>query len=460
MLRPHAAGPFHRVSHTHWLHDGFVFPILFPNPQRTPGWHPQLRLPNGVRAVRTKISMPMFYRWQLIARPKALLQEVAATHDAWPSDTPLALQRDDYTFPFAKGTAVVAGCVNDDIETGCTYVSVVDDRDVPLAGSRWRSVPSAKLQPRHGVAAVELTDDGAWPANTLLELQVQTALAFAKGSAVVSVGVGEGDLAGMTYVKVVDVNTGLLAKGAVQLAVPSTDLQLRVGPCGMANEHLFRAGRLFQQYVATQAARCDVYRAAWIRSPAGQKQIRAEEYGSLVDAAAQGDDLSRVGKAVVCPSSEHGSRRAMAVLFLNCMAMVQRFGRPDLFITVTCNPNHPDILRSLLPGQHPTDRPDLIARYFNRQVHALLEVLTEGQVFGAFEMYSAIIEFQQRNLPHLHLLLRLVKGPRDPSEYDQYVSAEIPPNTDPDLQKTVLDLMTHITHEKVNARLSAGMGAA
>ena len=83
-----------------------------------------------------------------------------------------------------------------------------------------------------------------------------------------------------------------------------------------------------------------------------------------------GIDLHRVGKSVVCPSSERGSRRAMAVLFLNAMAMVARFGPPDFFITVTCNPNHPDILASLLPGQHPTDRPDVIARYFALQVHS------------------------------------------------------------------------------------------
>ena len=45
----------------------------------------------------------------------------------------------------------------------------------------------------------------------------------------------------------------------------------------------------------------------------------------------------------------------MAVLFLNVMAMVGRFGKPDLFITITCNPNQPDILASLLDGQTPAE---------------------------------------------------------------------------------------------------------
>ena len=52
----------------------------------------------------------------------------------------------------------------------------------------------------------------------------------------------------------------------------------------------------------------------------------------------------------VNPEEDPYSRRAMAVLFLNPMATVSRCGPPDLFITITCNPNHPDILASLLPG--------------------------------------------------------------------------------------------------------------
>lgn len=80
-------------------------------------------------------------------------------------------------------------------------------------------------------------------------------------------------------------------------------------------------------------------------------------------------------------------------------------------------------------------------------MHELLAVLADGQILGAYEMYSAVIEFQQRNLPHLHLLLKLIEGPRDPAEYDRYVSAEIPPDTDPVLRKAVLDLMVHLKHK-------------
>ena len=33
------------------------------------------------------------------------------------------------------------------------------------------------------------------------------------------------------------------------------------------------------------------------------------------------------------------------------MAIVHAHGKPDLFITMTMNPNHPDVVAALLPGQ-------------------------------------------------------------------------------------------------------------
>lgn len=48
--------------------------------------------------------------------------------------------------------------------------------------------------------------------------------------------------------------------------------------------------------------------------------------------------------------------------FLNAMAIVQRFGKPDYFITMTCNPYWEEIIGNLEPGQEPQDRPELVAR--------------------------------------------------------------------------------------------------
>ena len=50
-----------------------------------------------------------------------------------------------------------------------------------------------------------------------------------------------------------------------------------------------------------------------------------------------------------------------------------KLGYADIFLTITCNPNWPEILRSLFPEQLPKDRPDLCARVFNLKRGLLLQ---------------------------------------------------------------------------------------
>jgi len=45
--------------------------------------------------------------------------------------------------------------------------------------------------------------------------------------------------------------------------------------------------------------------------------------------------------------------------FLNALTLVQKYGKPDLFITMTCNPNWPEIKNNLVKGEHAENRPDL-----------------------------------------------------------------------------------------------------
>ena len=64
------------------------------------------------------------------------------------------------------------------------------------------------------------------------------------------------------------------------------------------------------------------------------------------------------------------------------MGIVRSLGKPDLFITMTCNPKWPEITRELLPGQSAADRPDLITRVFNLRLKELLRDLTKKLIFG------------------------------------------------------------------------------
>ena len=75
----------------------------------------------------------------------------------------------------------------------------------------------------------------------------------------------------------------------------------------------------------------------------------------------------------ILPSSFINSPRYMHKLFQDAMSVVRVFGKPDLFITFTCNPYWVEIKRELLSGQVPADRPDLLLRKFKSiflNVHA------------------------------------------------------------------------------------------
>ena len=54
-------------------------------------------------------------------------------------------------------------------------------------------------------------------------------------------------------------------------------------------------------------------------------------------------------KRVILPASHYGSTRWYRKKNLESLAIVQKHGKPNLFITMTCNPNHPQILAALPP---------------------------------------------------------------------------------------------------------------
>ena len=62
----------------------------------------------------------------------------------------------------------------------------------------------------------------------------------------------------------------------------------------------------------------------------------------------------------------------MQQLFQDAMAIVRKLGKPDYFITFTCNAEWPEITAELLPGQTAWDRPDVVAHVFKLKLKALL----------------------------------------------------------------------------------------
>lgn len=68
------------------------------------------------------------------------------------------------------------------------------------------------------------------------------------------------------------------------------------------------------------------------------------------------------------------------------MAVVRHFGYPDLFITFTCNPKWPEILRFLFgKNVNPEDRPEILCRLFKIKLDSMINDFKEKHVFGELD---------------------------------------------------------------------------
>lgn len=61
----------------------------------------------------------------------------------------------------------------------------------------------------------------------------------------------------------------------------------------------------------------------------------------------------------------------------DAIAYVRHYGRPDLFITFTCNPAWDDIQQLSLPGQSPVDRHDITACVFRQKLKSLMDFMVK-----------------------------------------------------------------------------------
>lgn len=131
------------------------------------------------------------------------------------------------------------------------------------------------------------------------------------------------------------------------------------------------------------------------------------------------EELNVESEAVkVLPATHPGSPRYMQQQYQNAMAIVRRFGRPDIFLSeccesmaplhlmtlaITCNPSWEEIKENC-EVQAPCgtvvkltsgDRPTILSRVFHLKKNALLQEINGG-LFGAPVAHVHVIEYQKR----------------------------------------------------------------
>lgn len=202
---------------------------------------------------------------------------------------------------------------------------------------------------------------------------------------------------------------------------------------------IHRGSRLFQKWCVEEYVKTEMHNL--------QSSLRAELYHEVQDMVGQDDHtLYRVGTHIVLPATFTGGERYMRKQYYDSMTIVRAFGKPDLFITVTCNPEWPEIQEALLPGQVAAYRPDIVARVFKLKLKAIMDDLIKKGVLGKIAARVHVIKFQKRGLPLAHMLIKLdeTARPKTPEDYDKFVCAELPdPNVHLRLYAVVTSCMIH-----------------
>ena len=82
----------------------------------------------------------------------------------------------------------------------------------------------------------------------------------------------------------------------------------------------------------------------------------------------------------------------MTQCYQDAMSIVAKYGKPDLFLTFTCNPKWDEITRELSDFQTANDRPELVARVFRMKVKAAKKDIINRKLFGSVDAFICVIK--------------------------------------------------------------------
>ncbi|KAK8792732.1 hypothetical protein WA158_002607 [Blastocystis sp. Blastoise] len=200
------------------------------------------------------------------------------------------------------------------------------------------------------------------------------------------------------------------------------------------DNYLLKYKKLTLQYITDNYIRVEQNRINYIRN--NQNKLRASTYQNINNMLEERGDqinendrnIDRIGKAIILPSSFVGSPRNLQQKYMDAMSVVREYGKPDLFITFTCNPDWLEIKNNIPEGYTVNEFPDLVSRVFHLKLKQLLSDIKDKNIFGTVEALLYSVEFQKRGLPHSHILIILDTNSkyRTEDEVDSIISAEIP----------------------------------
>ena len=202
-------------------------------------------------------------------------------------------------------------------------------------------------------------------------------------------------------------------------------------------------GKLSQEYVIDMWLKIESNRLNYIKF--NQKDLRGSTLpDDRPDDEPVGNDEGR--SFVYLPPSFTGGKRYYRRKFLDGVNVANVIGAGTLLVTMTANPNWPEIVEALEPGETANDRPDIVARVFHMKWNQLKKDIAKHHILGFCLGLADVHEFQKMGMPHGHLIAIMAKRdqPRTPEDVDLIVCAELPDrNTDSEGFALVTKHMLH-----------------
>lgn len=168
-----------------------------------------------------------------------------------------------------------------------------------------------------------------------------------------------------------------------------------------AKNLLLRGLKLFQQFGID----------AWIQIKS--TRLRFLRYNQKLLSTEFWKDHPSNEEKVILPCSFVGSYRYLNQLYSDACTLLVLYGKPDLFVTFTMNPNWEEIQNNLRPGETYQDRPDLCVQVYNLKFKEFLVDIKKRNILRENVAYDYNTEYQKWTtsslLKQLYLLPYLIK---------------------------------------------------
>lgn len=162
------------------------------------------------------------------------------------------------------------------------------------------------------------------------------------------------------------------------------------------DDRFMKFGRLTCEYLVDMYSRVEEQRLAYIARERNFQQHELHE---------NENEEEEFEPTIKLPASFVGSCAWTSEQAADAMALGRKFGKPTFFMTMTFNPDWPEVQNRLLPGQTALDIPIVVTRAFKHRLEKVLRLLRTQ--FGDRKYLIKVIEFQKRGFPHAHILLKV-----------------------------------------------------